>query len=68
MTGVDVSDGAGMTLSSLKLEGGFYRTSAESRNISKCHREEACVGGIDTSQYCKEGYQGACESNPVPAS
>ncbi|CAM9703796.1 unnamed protein product, partial [Hapterophycus canaliculatus] len=63
MTGVDASVGAGMTVSTLNLEGGYYRTHVESRDIRKCHREEACLGGVDTMQYCKTGYQGACESD-----
>ena len=63
MRGVDVSqDGdGGVTLAALNLDQGFYRTSAESRDILECHHPQACSGGVDPSQYCEEGYQGACE-------
>ncbi|CAM9767423.1 unnamed protein product, partial [Scytosiphon promiscuus] len=58
MTGINASGDGGMTLSTLKLEGGYYRTSAGSHDVLECHRKEACVGGVETSQYCKSGYQG----------
>ncbi|CAM9161301.1 unnamed protein product [Ectocarpus sp. 13 AM-2016] len=58
MSGVEASSEGGMVLSKLNLDPGYYRTSIESRNILKCHREEACVGGAEISQYCNTGYQG----------
>ncbi|CAM9198462.1 unnamed protein product [Ectocarpus sp. 12 AP-2014] len=58
MAGVDAS-GNGMNVSTLNLTRGYWRTSAESRNVLKCYQENACVGGVDTSRYCEEGYQGA---------
>lgn len=60
-----MSENAGMTLPTLDLDRGFYRTSAESQNVLKCHQKKACTGGVDTSQYCATGYQGACMSNPA---
>lgn len=61
MEGVVASSDGGMTLSTLKLERGYYRTSIESGEILQCHREEACVGGVEPSGYCGTGYRGACE-------
>lgn len=63
MPGVKVSEIGGTTLSTLDLEKGYYRTSADSKNILKCLREEACVGGVDSSNYCASGYQGPCTMN-----
>ncbi|CAN0014564.1 unnamed protein product [Scytosiphon promiscuus] len=59
MTGVNTSGDGGVTLSELNLLSGYYRTSAESQDVLKCYQEEACVGGTDVSQYCREGYRGA---------
>lgn len=64
MPGVKVSETGGTTLSTLDLEKGYYRTSADSKNVLKCLREEACVGGVDSSNYCASGYQGPCTTNP----
>lgn len=64
MTGVDTSGDGGVTLPELNLLRGYYRTSAESQNVLKCYQEEACIGGTDVSQYCQEGYRGACKTNP----
>ena len=61
MTGVDSKGSAGATLQTLDLEPGYYRTSETSRNVLECHREEACVGGSNASQYCAPGYQDACK-------
>ncbi|CAM9112289.1 unnamed protein product, partial [Sphacelaria rigidula] len=58
MTGVDASGDGGMTLSMLKLDHGYYRTSVESHEVLRCHQENACIGGAETSQYCETGYQG----------
>ena len=60
MTGVNTGT-AGTTLQTLELEPGYYRTSETSPNILECHREEACVGGSDASQYCASGYRDACK-------
>ena len=59
--GVNTTGNAGMTLETLSLMPGFYRTSDKSRNISECYREEACMGGSTAGSYCAEGYAGPCE-------
>lgn len=61
MAGADTSGDGGVTLAELKLERGFYRTSAESQNVLECYQENACIGGADPSRYCEEGYKGACK-------
>lgn len=53
MTGVDASGNGGMTLSTLNLGRGYYRTLNESRNILKCHQQKACIGGVEASDYCE---------------
>ncbi|CAM9477686.1 unnamed protein product [Ectocarpus fasciculatus] len=53
------SGNAGATVATLELEPGYYRTSADSREVLQCHQEEACLGGVDTSEYCASGYEGA---------
>lgn len=60
MTGVDASGNGGMTLSTLNLGRGYYRTLNESRNILKCHQQKACIGGVEASDYSR--YQGVCET------
>ncbi|CAN0108566.1 unnamed protein product, partial [Ascophyllum nodosum] len=56
--GVDITGNPGMTLKTLDLMSGFYRTSYKSREVLECYREEACVGGSDAGSYCAEGYAG----------
>ncbi|CAN0493135.1 unnamed protein product, partial [Ectocarpus sp. 8 AP-2014] len=29
------------------------------REVLQCHQEEACMGGVETSEYCASGYEGA---------
>ena len=62
--GVDASGDGGMTLSTLRLDRGYYRTSIDSDIILKCHQDEACLGGVEPGQYCEEGYRGPCETHP----
>ncbi|CAM9892814.1 unnamed protein product, partial [Ectocarpus sp. 8 AP-2014] len=57
MTGA--SGNAGATVATLELDPGYYRTSADSREVLQCHQEEACMGGVETSEYCASGYEGA---------
>ena len=47
-----------MTLESLWLESGWWRTSAQSENLLECKYGEACTGGNETDSYCKMGYNG----------
>lgn len=52
---------SGTTVEGMFLEAGYYRTSAESREILECHRSKACVGGDDATDYCAIGYKGPCK-------
>jgi hypothetical protein len=52
-------DLSGMTLASLTLEEGFWRTSEKSDDVRACITPEACVGGIgDGDDVCREGHTG----------
>ena len=61
-----VPSSAGMTLATLELERGFYRTSSESHEVLECHRKDSCIGGLNASNYCAAGYEGPCKSNNEP--
>ena len=55
----------GVTLASLPIREGYWRSSRESLTIHKCLCSEACVGATEVSNsddYCAEGYEGPCES------
>ncbi|CAN0193529.1 unnamed protein product, partial [Ascophyllum nodosum] len=56
--GVRTTGDPGMTIETLSLTSGFYRASYQSREVLKCHRKEACMGGSDASRYCAKGYAG----------
>ncbi|CAM9660999.1 unnamed protein product [Ascophyllum nodosum] len=56
--GVNTTGNSGMTLETLSLMPGFYRTFSKSREILECYREEACMGGSNADRYCAEGYAG----------
>ena len=64
--GVNITRDSGMTLKTLDLMSGFYRTSYKSREVLECYREEACVGGSNASSYCAAGYAGPCEELYLP--
>lgn len=54
---------SGTTLSTLDLEEGHYRVSAESHVVIECLNEDACLGGSAAGEYCARGYEGPCELN-----
>ncbi|CAN0231803.1 unnamed protein product, partial [Ascophyllum nodosum] len=56
--GVNITGISGMTLETLNLMPGFFRTSTKSREVLECYRKEACMGGSIVSRYCAEGYAG----------
>ena len=64
--GVDTTGNSGMTLETLNLMPGFYRTFNKSRDVLECYREEACMGGSNADTYCAEGYAGPCEGFYLP--
>jgi hypothetical protein len=51
-------DLSGMTLASLTLEEGFWRTSEKSDDVRPCITPEACTGGNDTETMCRDGHTG----------
>eukprot|EP00903_Cladosiphon_okamuranus_P007092 g6891.t2 len=58
MTGVQGGT-PGLTLRTLELKRGYYRTSSVSKEVLECYQEDACVGGNDASEYCALGYRDA---------
>ncbi|CAM9729174.1 unnamed protein product, partial [Pylaiella littoralis] len=65
--GVVASGDGGTVLSTLNLSSGYFRTSAGSHSILGCLRDEACRGGVNSSDYCASGYHGvycaACQED-----
>ena len=64
--GVNITGNPGMTLETLNLMSGFYRTSNQSREVLECYREEDCIGGSTAGRYCAKGYAGPCEGFRLP--
>lgn len=58
-TGVHVS--TGVTLEYFNLTEGYYRVSNKSNIVLECYQPAACVGGVDSTNYCANGYEGPCE-------
>lgn len=56
-----IASSAGMTLATLELAGGYYRTSNDSHVVLECHRKGSCIGGANSSNYCAPGFKGPCE-------
>ena len=48
----------GMTLETLDLLEGYWRTSTSSVDVRPCPQKSACVGGTDVDRYCAEGSAG----------
>ena len=59
--GVKTTGHSGMTLETLDLMPGSFRTSNKSKEVLECYREEACKGGSIAGSYCEKGYTGPCE-------
>jgi len=51
-------DVAEATLQTLPLRGGFWRATNISYDVRSCIVTEACVGGEDVDDYCREGHGG----------
>lgn len=59
--GVTVS-GVPVTLETLELDVGYWRSLSNSTTVLPCWNTDACLGGItDTADFCAEGYRGPCE-------
>jgi len=48
----------GQTLEDLRLKRGFWRTGSNSTDIRECLAEEACLGGANSSDYCRPSHRG----------
>lgn len=61
-TGTDKS-GASITLETLRINPGYWRSINSSTTILPCWNEDACLGGLtDAEGYCEDGYRGPCEA------
>ena len=49
------------TLQTLDIKEGFFRISTESAIVLECFQQDACLGGIEPSDYCATGYTGPCK-------
>lgn len=56
-----VAQSRGTNLATLSLAEGYYRTSAESREVLECYQADACVGGTAAQDNCASGYHGPCK-------
>ncbi|CAM9858548.1 unnamed protein product, partial [Ectocarpus sp. 12 AP-2014] len=62
----------GLTLETLNIDGGYWRTTTESDNILACHNPDACRGGLTgADSFCASGYKGpycaVCEADYSPS-
>ncbi|GMH61642.1 hypothetical protein TrST_g9108 [Triparma strigata] len=55
--GMDAEE-AGMTLTGLIIEPGFWRTGPRSVDVRECPVTDACIGGNETEAYCRNGHNG----------
>ena len=46
-----------ITLGTLKIEPGYWRTSPTSIDVRECLVAGACVGGNDSTNNCREGHE-----------
>lgn len=61
--GVDCNN-PGVTLASLPIRKGYWRSSRKSLKVQQCLHSEACVGATEiasSDDYCANGYKGPCE-------
>lgn len=60
--GTDENSGVPITLETLKINSGYWRSMRNSSTILPCWNEDACLGGLTGSEnYCDEAYRGPCE-------
>ena len=52
------TDVPGMSVDTLTLENGFWRTNALSTEVLQCLKADHCKGGSDTAAQCADGYTG----------
>lgn len=51
-----------IVLQTFDVKKGYFRISSESPIVLECFQKDACIGGINASNYCAIGYEGPCES------
>jgi len=56
------------TLETLPLKGGFWRTTNSSEDVRSCIVKEACVGGEEVDEYCRDGHGRAVRRQASEAS
>lgn len=50
------------TIEKLQIDKGYWRATANSKDILKCYNSDACKGGVTGApDYCHPGYMGPCE-------
>lgn len=62
-------DSPGATLASLPIRQGYWRMGQDAVVVHRCGHYEACAGATDIASaddYCKDGYEGPCESPTRP--
>ncbi|GMI25292.1 hypothetical protein TrRE_jg3459, partial [Triparma retinervis] len=52
------SEVSGMTLQSLRLKKGSWRTTENSTDVRSCPVKDACLGGSEITSYCAPGHTG----------
>lgn len=60
------AEGVPITLETLTIMPGYWRSVAASWTILSCWNEEACLGGVtDNADFCESGYKGPCERGRI---
>lgn len=60
--GFDKTSGVPITLETLRIDPGYWRSMKNSSIVLPCWNEDACGGGLTGSaDYCDEAYRGPCE-------
>ena len=57
-----VAHSRGITVETLAVEKGYFRTSNRSHDVRECYHKNSCSGGSDADTYCSSGYRGPCEN------
>lgn len=56
------STGGNITLETLSIDPGYWRSTTFSRDVFLCYNADACLGGVTVDPgYCQAGFEGPCE-------